>query len=160
MALIMKYFLTFLLCLFGLSASAVQFQAFTNANTVYVDTNGFDSGFSIGIRGIPERPFKTISAGIAAAQAGDTVFVNQGVYNVTNLTGSILKPSVNIECIGSPLIYSIDSGSGTGFGILDDRASGATTNTIKGGVWRFTQTPRNNGVATSPTMGLLTITNI
>lgn len=129
---------------------------FTNAASLFVDTNGNNLTAS---RGVREKPFQTIEAAVAAALPGDTVVINPGAYSVTNSTGSILKAGVNIDCVGSPVISLIDSGFGTGFGILDDRASGPTTNVVRGGIWQMIQTPVANGLTSRQTRGLVTITN-
>lgn len=113
---IMKYFLAFVLCLFGLSAQAVTFQAITNSTTVFVDTNGFDSGFNIGIRGIPDRPFKTIQGGVTAAQAGDTIQVNPGTYYITESITNFPN-NITVRGYGATIVNQIASAPAPSFGI-------------------------------------------
>lgn len=121
----MKYFLAFIIFLTGLSANSVQFQAFTNANTVFVDSNGSDSGFNIGIKGVPERPFKTIQGANTVATVGNWVIVT----GATIATNNILKNGVNYE-IYPDIVYCEAVTNSPGYGIIDDRGCGATTNIV------------------------------
>lgn len=90
-------------------------------------TNGSDAG---GQRG--GKSYKTLTAAKNAAQSGDTIIVYPGTYNENNL----LKNGVNWYFHSGALVsYTntlIASGSGTIYGIFDDRATGAVTCRVDG----------------------------
>ena len=124
----MRYLLIFILCLLGLSAQSVQFQAFTNANTIWVDSNGSDSGNNKGVKGVPEKPFQTIQGANTVANPGDWVIVTGATIQTNNL----LKAGVNYDIY--PQIIFMETGTSAtsgGYGIFDDRSiPTGTTNII------------------------------
>jgi hypothetical protein len=101
----MRYLLIFILCLLGLSAQSVQFQAFTNANTIWVDSNGSDSGNNKGVKGVPEKPFQTIQGANTVANPGDWVIVTGATIQTNNL----LKAGVNYDIY--PQIIFMETGT-------------------------------------------------
>ena len=95
-------------------------------NTVYVSKNGNDS---TGLRNRPDLPFLTMTAAKAASLPGDTGIVFPGLYAENNL----LKSGVNWSFWPGVTISNTPSANDTnGFGIFDDRTTGATTNYIYG----------------------------
>lgn len=95
------------------------------ASRVFVSKGGSDA---TGLRGRLDKPFLTLAAAKAAATAGDTIFVAPGTYAENNL----LKDGVNWHFDAGAIVSFTDPGSGTGYGIFDDRASGAATCKITG----------------------------
>lgn len=77
-------------------------------------------------------PFLTIKSAVASANPGDCVIVFPGVYNENNL----LKLGVNYYFYPGAQINYTNTGFdlASGYGIFDDRATGATTNLICGGL--------------------------
>ena len=95
-------------------------------NTVYVSKNGNDS---TGLRNRADLPFLTMTAAKAAALPGDTGIVFPGLYAENNL----LKSGVNWSFWPGVTISNNPAANDTnGYGIFDDRTSGATTNYIYG----------------------------
>lgn len=72
-------------------------KAFTNTNTLYVDSDGDDS---TAIRGRFDRPYRTIPAAVREAHNGDTVLIRPGDYPVTPGFGA----SVYGAPIGAPIV--------------------------------------------------------
>jgi hypothetical protein len=113
------------------------------ARTVWVATNGNDS---TGLRERIDRPFATTPAAKNAALAGDTIVAFPGTYyNCTNL----LKPGVNWSgWPGATLTHTNTTNNGPGWGIFDDRFTGATTSIISGDfnyIWSRGQPGTNAG---------------
>lgn len=72
---------------------------------VYVDdVNGVDAS---GVRGRLDKPYKTISAALAVAQSGDTVFVGPGTY----AQSSALVLPANVSVYGSGVDVTIITGT-------------------------------------------------
>lgn len=92
---------------------------------VYVDaTNGSDTK---GGRG-KGTAFKTLTAAKTAATSGDTIIVLPGTYTENNL----LKNGVNWHFLAGAIVNYVDPGTGSGYGIFDDRPTGACVSTISG----------------------------
>jgi hypothetical protein len=92
-----------------------QLQAILTANTVWVD----QSATLAGVRGVRNRPFATLTAGLAAAQSGDLIVVGPGSYNETGLQRSgtftinwLFLPGAEIRFTGSAVspIFTVVSG--------------------------------------------------
>jgi parallel beta-helix repeat protein len=124
----MKRFALFLgFVIFGSFAFVLTSGATTAAlNKIVVDASkGHDSGKNIGQRGTT-KPFQTLSAGIAAAQSGDTIVVRSGTYKSANSSPVIIDKLLNITAAGATLkAKSADST------ILEINAGGSGT-TITG----------------------------
>lgn len=101
-------------------------MAFSNAAGIWVDPSGSDT---TGRRGRQDKQFATPFAAKAAAQPGDTITVNAGLYEsrVTNLffngAWRFLNPTLRF--------VDVPTNSG-GWGLFDDRFSGAVTCSISG----------------------------
>ena len=110
------------------------------SNTVFVSKSGNDS---TGTRTRLDLPFLTITAAKTAAQAGDKIEVAAGVYAENNL----LKAGVNYYFeTGVTISNNPGANDVNGYGIFDDRTSGATTNRIYGrpNLWYSTGTVSNS----------------
>lgn len=81
-----------------------------------------------GTRGKANKPFVTITAAKAAASPGDIVVVGPGNYVENNLC----QDELNYEFKAGVTISYTDPGTGPGYGIFDDRATGAVTMMITG----------------------------
>jgi len=92
---------------------------------VYVNSSGSDSGFNIGIKGVPERPFATVQGANTVANPGDWVIVTGATIQTNNL----LKAGVNYD-IYPKIIYMETANSNPGYGIFDDRSIPAGTTNI------------------------------
>ncbi len=84
--------------LYDVSLSATQVKSLTR-NEYYVATTGSDSN-----PGTRAKPFKTLAKGGWIAQAGDTVQVRGGVYNV-NTAGEPLVVLKNIGTAAEPIVF-------------------------------------------------------
>lgn len=94
--------------------------------SVFVSTNGNDT---TGLRLRLDKPFRTVSAGLAATLSNDTLHVYAGDYSVSN----ICKNGVNMQGYGAPtLVYTNSTNFGRGEGIIDDRFDGPLVMSIKG----------------------------
>lgn len=102
-------------------------------NTVYLSTNGNDSTAMLGR---PEFPAATFGkANQLAFPVGGTVVVEPGTW----FTNNIITNGVNYYFMpGASVVYNTPSTNDSGWGIIDDRSIGATTNLIWGaGVFKF-----------------------
>jgi hypothetical protein len=107
-------------------------------NSVFVSTNGNNT---TGTRGRLDKQFRTLAYAKTNALAGDTIFVFPGNYTNNNL----LKAGVNWYFYpGANVYYTMQGQTDAGYGIFDDRGSGATTNTI-GGAGEFYYTTGTTG---------------
>jgi hypothetical protein len=95
-----------------------------NASTLYVDgTNGNNaSGSRFG------GAFKTLAAAKAAALSGDTIHVLPGTYSEHDL----LKNGVNWHFMPGAIVSYVDADFTFGYGIFDDRSTGACVSRITG----------------------------
>lgn len=94
---------------------------------IWVDPSGSDT---TGSRNHQDRPFRTITAAVAAAQAGDTIYTLAGIYTNQN---NLLKRGVNYYFYpGAVITYMESTTGGPAYGVFDDRTTGATTNIIGG----------------------------
>lgn len=92
-------------------------------NTIWVGKNGSDTRGS----GTLTAPYLTITKAKSVATAGQTIRVMPGFYAENNL----LKRGVNIVGeAGAHLLYVQTTTNDAGWGLFDDRTSGATTNEI------------------------------
>lgn len=132
----------------------------SSTNIVSVSKSGNDA---TGARG--GSPFLTIPAAKGVALAGDTIVVYPGTYTNTDM----LKAGVNYYFYpGSAVWFFETNASGTGgYGLFDDRSSGATTNII-GGYGKFTYCCGTNQIigggadsyiGNTNTLGLFVLTN-
>lgn len=95
--------------------------------SVWVATNGNNS---TALRERMDRPFADPRAARAAATNGDTIFVLPGTHpNATNL----LKNGVNWHRFPGARFEGVDVHGSPGYGIWDDRFTGAVTSNITGG---------------------------
>ncbi len=99
------------------------------SNVLFVDVNGRDD---YGVAGDPARPFETITAALAVAEAGDTIFVRPGAYDENNL----LKDGVNLHFQDAEVTYTGDGACG----IFDDGPNGTNAPVVANitGNGRFT----------------------
>lgn len=116
--------------------------------TTYVSKQGSDG---TGQRGNTGRPFLTLTAAKAASLSGDTIVVWPGTY----VEHDLLKNGVNWLFMPGAVVTWNETGTGNGYGIFDDRSSGACACVIAGyGEFRMTTTlipflagnPNFNGV--------------
>lgn len=80
-------------------------------------------------------PYFTLTAAKEAAQSGDTIIVYPGTYSENNL----LKNGITWLFMPGAIVSYTDPGSGPGYGIFDDRATGAVTCRVHGHgqfIWR------------------------
>lgn len=106
--------------------------------------------------------YNSLQAARSASASGDAIVVKSGTICVwSNDVSSLLKAGVDLMNDGTILMLdSGNSANSAGFGIVDDRSSGASTNTISGsGTMRLAQVVRNNGSSSSALLGLLVVTN-
>lgn len=103
--------------------------------------------------------YSRITNAVAAAIAGDTVFVYPGFYQEHNF----LKPGVNFYFYpGSKVVWLSGTNSlADGIGIFDDRGYGATSNNIAGGGDFYWSTGTNDAtcVCNTNAVGALVLTN-
>jgi hypothetical protein len=136
----MKILLTFCVAFLSLSCIAANptFANFRTTNSVFVSKSGSDT---TGAKGNSATPFLTITAAKNASSAGDTIIVYPGTYTDNDL----LKNGVNYYFYaGAVIYYQQQLATGQGWGIFDDRSSGATTNLI-GGDGTFIYNAGTNG---------------
>jgi hypothetical protein len=100
---------------------------FQLAATLWVSSAGNDA---IALRGRIDRPFATPTAAKAAATNGDTISVLPGTYHNSS---NLLKAGVNwFGWPGATLTFTNTTNNGPGWGIFDDRWSGAVTSVVSG----------------------------
>lgn len=146
-----KYWCLVLLATLLIGAAGVVPALLMTGNTLWVDAvNGSDIS---GRRGTASSAFRTIGQAKTNAVAGDTIFVLSGNYTNNNL----LKAGVNYFFFPGARVWWADAGSGAGYGFFDDRATGATTNTIGGqGEFQFDSPGNVNVVGAVVTTNRLT----
>lgn len=97
------------------------------ANIIVVSPNGNDSAVNrLSVN--KNAAYKTITAAKNAAVSGDTIVVMPGTYTENNL----LKTGINYHFLPGAIVTYTDPGTGDGYGLFDDRASGAVTCKISG----------------------------
>jgi hypothetical protein len=101
-------------------------QGNTLQNSLFVSKSGSDSS---GARNREDLPYLTLSAAKAAAVSGDTIIVEAGTYSENNL----LKNGVNWHFMPGAIVSYVDADAINGYGIFDDRATGACVCRITGG---------------------------
>jgi hypothetical protein len=83
------------------------------------------------------QAFQSLLAARATAKPGDTIFVS-GAHMLTNATDQLLKDQVHWHFLAGSSVTKTDPGTGPGYGILDDRATGPCVSTVSGeGVFTF-----------------------
>jgi hypothetical protein len=95
--------------------------------------------------------YKTIGAAKTNASAGDTIMVLPGTYAEANL----MKADVSYYFYAGSVVSNVASGSG--YGIFDDRATGAAGNFIVGGDGEFVF--RNSNPVNGGALGAVVLTN-
>jgi hypothetical protein len=100
-------------------------QGNTLQNSLFVSKSGSDSS---GARNREDLPYLTLSAAKAAAVSGDTIIVEAGTYSENNL----LKNGVNWHFMPGAIVSYADVDVTNGYGIFDDRATGACVSRITG----------------------------
>lgn len=124
----------------GGSATNVSGGTFTGVTLNSSTVNGTFNGNGAGLTNVPitggvlvmhggtTTSYPSLTNAISAAVAGDTVWAMAGTY----YGNCLLKQNVNIRGEpGAHIIYQQTTTNDAGFGIFDDRFSGATTNTIE-----------------------------
>lgn len=104
-----------------------------------------------------QGPFTIPQLAKSAAQSGDTIVVGPGNY----IANDLLKPGVNWFFLPGAVVSWTEPGTGTGYGIFDDRSSGACTCSIGGhGVFNLTCTTIAFQAGNANFRGILTVTNV
>lgn len=122
-------------------------------NTLTVDAVNGNNSTATRTNGIH---FLTCTAAKAAAVSGDTIVVLPGAY----MERDLLKNGVSWFFYPGATVSYTDPGIGTGYGIFDDRSSGACTCTIGGyGVFTLGETTIAIGAGNPNILGCVTVTN-
>lgn len=113
------------------STNSSAFVADVSGNTLWVDAvYGSDQ---TGTRGREDKPFLTLTNAKAMAQAGDLIWVRPGTFTNNNL----MKSNVNWHFDAGAVVSYTDPGTGAGYGIFDDRATGAAGECHVSGAGQF-----------------------